>query len=105
VEGYLGEFPVENDRTVEENVMWFITSYGQIEGDHHRAWVIDQVARIVLGTPVIAVEARWDNGQRETRISTGEPSDRYLEWVEEMLGDWDPECECHEYEYDEGIPP
>lgn len=25
--------------------------YGQIEGDHHRAWVIDQMVRALMPTP------------------------------------------------------
>ena len=37
----------------------YIYRYGQIEGDHHRAWVIDQVTRELLG-------------------------DDYEEWVESM---------------------
>lgn len=33
-----------------------ITEYGDIAGDHHRAWVVDQIARILTGCPEVARE-------------------------------------------------
>ena len=101
-EGYLGEFPVSipdsiyADWTRETWALSFIERYGQIDGDHHRAWVLDQVARILLGTPVSVVEARWTTCEPEHRISTGEPSQAYRDWLDEMFaGDG----------YDAGIAP
>ena len=112
---YLGEKPVDirkhpkfkkyKDR---DWAMEFISSYGQIDGDHHKAWVLDQVARILKGTPVIVTEASWDNGEKEIRIVTGEPSMKYLEWREMMLGATytdGPYAGEREYSYDEGIAP
>ena len=32
-----------------ENTLNLIFDYGGIEGDHHRAWVIDQVALVLRG--------------------------------------------------------
>lgn len=96
---YLGETVVENEHlSPTEYAMEFIERYGQIEGDHHKAWVLDQVARILKGTPVIVKMAEWDNGKRERRIDTGEPSKAYKQWVIEMHGDG-------EYDYSEGIAP
>jgi hypothetical protein len=46
----------------EEQIMSIIEKYGQIDGDHHKAWVIDQIARIIKG-------------------------DDYGTWVEEMKAD------------------
>ncbi len=54
-----------------------IERYGQIEGDHHSKWVIDQVARILMG-------------------------DLYPAWVIDMR---DGEDGPDTYSYDEGIAP
>jgi len=83
--------------------MYFVESYGQIDGDHHKTWVLDQVARILNGTEIILKKAKWDNGEVNWRVSLGEPSKKYKKWRKEMLGDFiDDE---YEYSYDEGIAP
>lgn len=83
----------------------FIERYGQIEGDHHRVWVLDQVARILKGAPVLVSLAEWSNGAKEYRLRTGNPSQEYLAWREEMLGEKDKETGEREYDYNEGIAP
>lgn len=55
----------------------FIERYGGIDGDHHKTWVIDQVARSLLG-------------------------DAYPQWVIDMK---DGEDGPDTYNWDEGIPP
>lgn len=46
----------------------FAWSYGQIDGDHHKLWVIDQMVRTLCGTEekyikwVQAYEAPLDDG-------------------------------------------
>lgn len=77
----------------------YIGSYGQIDGDHHKLWVLDQVARILKGTPVNVRLAEWEDGFQEYRFTTGEPSEAYKAWVEEMKGDEE------EYGYDTGSAP
>ena len=111
MEGYLGETPVDvanhavySNYTPENWAMYFISRYGGIEGDHHRAWVLDQVSRILNGTPIAIEEARWSNGHTEMRVSTGEPSAAYLAWVEKQLGGTD-EYGDRDYSYDAGIAP
>jgi hypothetical protein len=108
--GYLGETEMKSsDGTPYEGfghtewAMKFIESYGQIDGGHHKQWVLDQVARILHGTPIELSLAKWDTGIEEYRYSTGEPSQAYLDWVKEMRG----ECKDGEYEYnyDEGTAP
>jgi hypothetical protein len=95
--------PYENyDR--EKWALAYISAYGQIDGSHHKQWVLDQVARILLGTPVIVSLAKWEGGFKEYRFNTSEPSDTYKEWVEEMLGATLPDGD-REYDYDEGIAP
>ena len=44
--------------------------YGQIEGDHHRAWVIDQMLRALLGD------------EYEQTIRKSDPHGEYGEWYE-----------------------
>lgn len=69
--------------------LYFIERYGGIDGDHHKLWVMDQIARINLGTLVIIKQAKWANGGIEYRVNLGDPSDAYLSWVEEFKGDYD----------------
>jgi hypothetical protein len=110
MEGYLGEVDVTNDPvrnphfgiTPQDWAIIFIGCYGGIDGSHHKDWVLDQVSRILNGTPVIVHLASWDNGQTEIRFWTGEPTIQYNDWVVELKsGEDGPET----YSYDEGITP
>jgi hypothetical protein len=76
---------------------YFAFRYGQIDGSHHKQWVIDQMVRILFGTPVIFSLAKWDDGQEEWRLKTGKPSQKYLDFVRDAKSD-----DCS---YDEGIAP
>lgn len=100
MEGYLGEIETNlyDDRSQAEWAQMWIEMYGQIDGDHHKAWCIDQVQRILLGTKVIVTIAGWENGHTEERYNLAEPSQKYWEWVEEYENDG-------EYGWDEGIAP
>lgn len=108
--GYLGTTETVAEIDPIEAAMWFIESYGQIDGEHHKQWVIDQVARILNGTPIIEHTRSWDpkgdgNIYSETSYVTGEPSKNYLDWVVTMRGDYSYVDEEWEYDYDEGIAP
>lgn len=102
MEGYLGEFPPDaateaecSARTPSDWAMLWIHLYGGIDGDHHKAWVIDQIARILLGTPVVVTVAHWSVGHRERRFRLGEPSPQYVAMVGTM----------HQYGWDVGVAP
>lgn len=86
----------------------FIERFGQFEGAHHKAWVLDQVVRILHGTPVVVKRASWDAGggvkEIEYRTSTGQPTPAYDEWVEDMKGEPGEDGEL-EYDYDAGVTP
>ncbi|QIG65808.1 hypothetical protein phiOC_p143 [Ochrobactrum phage vB_OspM_OC] len=103
---YLGEFPFDITGTMYESftpsdwAMTWIEHYGQIDGAHHKAWVLDQVARILQGTEIDVKEARWGDGHTEIRISLKEPSKQYCDWVDDMKF-----YEGEEYDYDKGIAP
>lgn len=102
---YLGVFPVDisthpvySKYTPADWAMVFVERYGQFDGAWHKAWALDQVARILKGSPIVVVQARWDNHKPEDRISVGEPSAAYLAWVEEMKQDG-------KYSYEAGVAP
>lgn len=87
-------------------MMYFIERYGQIDGDHHKSWVLDQVARIHNNVKVIVKLAQWkkEDGSihSEYRVWLDEPTQEYLNWVVEMKdGEDGPET----YTYYEGIAP
>lgn len=107
---YLGEFPTIAFNTPQDWALSFLEQYGQIDGEHHKTWVLDQIARVLKGTPVITAYAKWGpsdeypEGLTELRFKTGEPSKEYLAWVDEMLGETLEDGE-REYSYDVGTPP
>lgn len=90
----------------KEWALEFVGRYGGIDGEHHKTWVIDQVVRILKGTPVILKKASWDAGadirKIEWRFETGKPSRAYKKWVEEQKGEKDPETGETEYGWEEG---
>jgi len=62
-----------------ENALELIGQYGGINGVHHKAWVIDQIVRMLT-------------------------DDRYDDWVNEVKGPIDEDGET-EYDWDIGIAP
>jgi hypothetical protein len=78
---YLGEMRIACKKSQKEYAIEFLSMYSYIDGAHHKQWLIDQVARILMGTFVKVVEASWDDGSKELRYSTGEPSKKYLDWI------------------------
>ena len=111
MEGYLGETKLNSYVGTpfvgfgpKEWAMMYIARYSAIDGDHHKTWVFDQVARILLGTPILLRLAKWSNGHEEYRFTTGEPSLKYLEWVEGMKGEKDSDGE-YEYSWEVGVAP
>lgn len=111
--GYLGEVIVDINTHSEfkryktsDWIIYFIEAYGQIDGSHHKTWVLDQVARIALGNKIIVKLASWDNGESEYRVSlSDEEADGYKLWKEHMLGEYDDKNDEYEYGYDTGIAP
>ena len=111
MEGYLGEFDIDiasspfAKYTQADWAIHWIGYYGQFDGGHHKQWALDQVSRILHGTKVKVVQARWENGTKEYRYSLEDPTPEYHAWVKEMRGEYDEENEEYEYGYDEGIAP
>lgn len=105
---YLGEFSVDLKDTPFSKfgridwALYFIERYGGIDGEHHKQWLLDQIARIANDATIGVVEARWEDGQAEYRVSVG-TSVKYAAWVEAMrAGEDGPDT--YE-EWDVGIPP
>lgn len=98
----LPQSPFTND-TVVDWVNRYIVAYGDIDGSHHKMWLIDQIFRITHLTPMVITYAVWGpsvrypNGHYEWRYQTGEPSILYREAVAEVCG--------QDGEWDEGIAP
>lgn len=108
---YLGETPVEisqtpyADFTKLDFILEYVGRFGQIDGAHHKLWVLDQVARIANNAPIVEMrKAEWDDGTVEYRYEVG-TCKQYEDWVEQQKGAYDEELEECEYGYDEGIPP
>jgi hypothetical protein len=77
--------------------------FGGIDGDHHKAWVIDQMVRALTGCPVVTKTFPDDNrpGQTYEAEEMGE-SEEYREWVRAACeGEDGPDT----YEWNVGIAP
>lgn len=75
--------------------------YGGIDGDHHKAWVIDQMVRALTGCPSVPRRATYVNGEPYEYSVQGE-SDEYLKLVADAKnGEDGPET----YDWNVGIAP
>lgn len=90
MKGYLGEKLLKQEDTEFKDyassdwALYFIEMYSGIDGDHHNAWLLDQLARILKGTPIKIYQAKWKNGSSEFRIMTGEVSEEYVSWLADI---------------------
>ena len=89
MKGYLGEDIVDHNLTKEELIMEYLSRYSYVDGDHHKTWLLDQIARITLGATVVKRIAKWESGHTEERFTTGEPTKEYLEWLNAEINDVD----------------
>ena len=75
--------------------------YGGVDGDHHKAWVIDQMVRSLTGCPIVTMtNEAGANGPFEYQ-GLGE-SDQYREWVRAAC---DGEDGPNTYDLNIGIAP
>lgn len=72
-----------------KNASNILYRWGQVDGSHHQAWVIDQVLRALCGCE-IDFEDSCPTGNQE-----------YMDWVH----DYCYEDGVYEYEWDTGIAP
>lgn len=79
----------------------YAVRYGQIDGDHHKAWVIDQIVRALTGCPMVEVDAKDANGHPYTYEMQGK-GDEYQRLIADARDGVDgPET----YYWDTGIAP
>jgi len=100
---YLGEEDVTDqfDFSEKEIALKYIEMYKGIDGSHHKDWLLDQVARILNGSPVKVKKAKWEDGHTEIRYRVGTCKE-YEDWVHSVkMGENGPDT----YSYDEGVPP
>lgn len=102
MKGYLGEKEVDlyetkyKDYKPQDWAMLWIYTRSQYDGSHHKMRCLDEVMQILCNTKVILKIASWDSGETEERFILGEPSQEYLNFVEEYQEDG-------EYEWDNGF--
>lgn len=92
------------DFTKEDWALKFISDFGQFDGEHHKAWVLDHVAQILLGTEVEVSLAKWSDNTENYVYRTAKPSDEYTEWLISMMGEINEDGEF-EYDYNPGVAP
>ena len=56
-----------DEREIIGKAIEFLLEWGEIEGDHHRAWVVDQVLRILVDDKMqyeyyVATRSGWEEG-------------------------------------------
>lgn len=77
------------------------SDFGQTDGDHHKAWVIDQMVRCLTGCPLVELEGIDYRGNTYTYETQGE-SEEYAAFVT-------THCEGEDgpgtYAWEEGIAP
>lgn len=74
---------------------------GQVDGEHHKAWVIDQMVRALTGCPPVTETAQLADGYPYTYIAQGE-SEEYQRFIAKYkAGEDGPET----YSWEEGIAP
>lgn len=84
-----------------ENALVFARRYGEIDGGHHKAWVIDQMVMALTGCPLEKVSAVDTRNQQYEYDSQGK-SEEYLAFVAaHNSGEYGPNT----YEWDEGVAP
>jgi len=79
----------------------FAYCYGQIDGDHHKEWVIDQMVRALTGCPVVTASSSDANGKNFEYETQGE-SEEYQDFLRAYAqGEDGP----HTYSWGIGIAP
>lgn len=84
-----------------EKALDIICSYGDIDGDDHKDWVMDQVTRVLTDCPDIEREAVSCKGEKYKYIELGE-SEEYKKLVSDSCRGEDGE---NTYFWSVGSPP
>lgn len=91
--------PIPSDRIAK--ALDYAVRYGGVDGDHHKAWVIDQMVRALTGCPIVRRTGIDTHGAEYVYDGQGE-SEEYRALVAHAKdGDDGPES----YDWNEGIAP
>lgn len=78
-----------------------IVRYGGFDGDHHKAWALDQAVRALTGCPMVKETVKGSDG-KDYPIETQGESHEYLDLVRKAC---EGEDGPNTYDWDVGIPP
>jgi hypothetical protein len=88
-------------KTVKEKCLELLWSSSQTDGSHHKAWVLDQLLRILTECPTIDKTTKDYKGDEYTYKTLGE-SEEYKEFIKNYENGSDgPQT----YQWDVGIAP
>lgn len=83
-------------------------SYAQIDGSHHKMWVIDQMLKALCGSPLLVENATDYKGQPYSYQYQAN-SIEYDEFINEYRGELTEDAmwgePTYEYEWDDGCAP
>lgn len=91
------------DQNKINKALRFAHEYGQIDGGHHKLWVIDQMVRALHGSPMVTKSAIDYQRNQYTYEDQGE-SKEYTAWVQKYC-EWDASTEEYNYSWETGSPP
>lgn len=84
-----------------EKALQLIDCYGDIDGGHHKQWVLDQVVRALTDCPVRVITGTDYNGINFCYDGPGKSAE-YEQWIKSHA---DGEDGPNTYDWDEGIAP
>jgi len=93
--------PAQTEQQRIDKALALAVAYGGIDGDHHKAWVIDQMVRALTGCPVVQNEHTDSAGRPYAYLGQGE-SPAYTALVAEACAGEDGP---HTYSWEKGIAP
>lgn len=94
------ELQAENAR-LRETIHGALEIADNIDGAHHKQWIIDQMVRVLTNCPIVEKKALDYKGNPYSFRALGE-SDEYIEWIKDYQNGKDGPAT---YEWDTGIAP
>jgi hypothetical protein len=91
---------VKRQKRIKE-ALQIATDYGNIDGGHHKSWVIDQMVRALTGCPTVVKKGVDIHGRNYSYEGLGE-SNKYRQFVAKAKAGCDGP---NTYGWDEGIAP
>ena len=93
--------PPRTPQSIIRSALAYAGEYGMEDGAHHKAWVIDQIVRILTDSPLMNHTVVHANGDRYITTEMGE-SEEYKKFVADYCNGEDGP---NTYEWDTGVAP